>query len=388
MSSGSTSGSPGWPPRVERRRGLAVIRLPGPRRWRAASTGVGGGVRAVRAVVVARSGGGDPWREAREAAEAAGLDPSEAVTLLTAVDPGERLVVKAGSRAWAAATVAPSHPVCPGSGGHEAPPEPGAAGTINVVVASRDPLGDPGLLDLLRVGAEAKAAASWDLGLWCPGRPVGTASDAVAAVAPAPGEGEPGLAWSGHATVHGGEAGRLVYEAVLEGDPRGPGERLRGLIGVGPRELVEAALTVYRERPAPHVPPGEFRGLLEGILDSWLGDPNLWLLLACAREADARARSGSLPGLPRGSYEGDPPFIVADEVAAAMISLYLQGWKGLMAAYWVDREKGRIAPWLARLPPMLDDAASALVGSLLSRALDEVAARGRGGRNSHGGGQG
>ncbi|MEB3774318.1 MAG: adenosylcobinamide amidohydrolase [Desulfurococcales archaeon] len=344
-----------------------------------ASTGVNGGLRESRHIII-RSVGEDLDYEGvedlvRDAVRRAGV--GDAVVLLTAVDVGDYIELEGGS-VWLLATVGLTHPACIDMEEvYEAP----RTSTINIVAVSKAPLKPPALLDMLKTVAEAKAATSSDLLLGCMSRPVGTVSDAIAVAAPQGG----GAPWSGIATRIGNEAARLVREAIRRGDRRGIDSRLRGVLGIGVEELVRDALAMYSTAPAPGLDARGVEGLIRLAMERFLRDPNTWALLVAARELDYHARAGSIPGLGADEYKGDTRGLVADEVLAASLSLYLQGWKGLMAAYWVDRSKDMVGLRLAGLPGFLDDIAAALVGAALSRVYDEVLHREDRG-SGHGGG--
>ena len=359
-----------WPPRVERRGNLLVVDLGEPAR--VASTGVDGGARRARYIIVRQVLEGEDYtrhdRLVEDALEAAGVGRDEAVTLLTAANIGGAMVEE-GEHVWVMATVGLTHPACIGARGRwQAPRVPG---TINIVAATRLPVSWQGLLDMLRVAAEAKAAAVSDIMLWCRGRPVGTVSDAVVVAGREPGSGG-GVAWSGLATVHGSELALLVHRAVVRGDGRSLDRRLRDVIGMGIDDIVGDVARAYEASPVPGVGVDEVRARARRLLESILGDPNTWILLYTARDADIHARAGAVPGISPAGYDDDPRGLVVDELHASMLALYIQGWKGLLAAYWIDREKHRLGLKLAGLPAMLDDAAAALVGAVLSRVLDEV----------------
>ncbi|MCE4602957.1 MAG: adenosylcobinamide amidohydrolase [Desulfurococcales archaeon] len=352
-------------PRIDDRGDLLVVDLGG--EYKVASTAVNGGLRWARYILVKTVekdfNTEDYNAYTRDLLRSQNL-PGQAIVMLTAVDVGKRIVEK-GDHTWVLATVGLTNPACIEMEElYRAPP----ISTINLVVVSLHPLSDQALLDLLRVAAEAKAAAVTDILPWCTSRPLGTSSDAITVAAP-PGR---GLAWSGLATIHGNEAARLVWRAVVKGDNRSVDERLKGILGVSIDELVDDATRLYRAAPIPGVSPGKAREAIRREMARMLKDPNLWTLLTAAREADLHARASSIPGLAREEYLNDTKGLVADEVLAAGIALYLQGWKGLMAAYWVDREKTRLGLRIADLPGLLDDAAAALIGSALSRVYDKL----------------
>jgi phosphatidylglycerophosphatase A len=55
------------------------------------------------------------------------------------------------------------------------------------------------------------------------------------------------------------------------------------------------------------------------------------------------------------------------------IAEYLNGFKGLLAYYWIDRikEGDKDLEDLSGLPPMTDDVVGAIVGGVLSRIYDK-----------------
>ncbi len=309
--------------------------------------------------------------------------PGGTPVFLTAVDPSTRVHL-AEDGVHVVATVGLEHVVCVEEAGSWEPP---IASTINVLVVVEEPrLSMPALLELLAVAASARSIAVSLSLAWCKGRPLGTVTDAFA-VAGRVGEG--GVAWAGPATRLGWRVARLVRDAVLAGDSRGPGERLRGVIGLGLDELVEEALRLYAEAPIPGLDERRVADELRGILGWLLRDPNVWAVLVAMRAADEHGVAGAIPGLGRGEYEADTPRIVADELLAAALALYAAGFRGLLATYWVDRVKRRRAPRIASLPVFADDAASALIGSALTILYDRYAGGGGApGGHRDGGGQG
>ena len=301
----------------------------------------------------------------RRVAEGLGL-PANTPVFITAVEPGDHLVLR-GSGVAVVATVGLRPPVCIEQ---EMLYDPPAPSTINVAVLVEEAvLSMPALVDLLRVAAEAKAVASSLLLLRCRGRPAGTVTDAIAVAART---GPRGLPWAGMATRLGNQAARLVYEAVLQGDKRSPGERLRDVLGLGPEELLDDMAKMYTQAPVPGVGPGEARRMLEEMLSRVLRDPNVWAFLVAARELDIHGAAGTLPGISRREFLGDSRGIVADEALASALAVYIAGFRGLLSAYWVDRSKHRAGLRLAELPPFEDDAAAALAGALLSRLYDRL----------------
>ncbi len=310
--------------------------------------------------------------------------PRGTPVFLTAVDPSRRVYL-ADSGVHVVATVGLEPVVCIEEEGSWEPPR---ASTINVLVVVEEPvLTMPALLELLAVAASSRTlAASLSLA-WCKGRPLGTVTDAFA-VAGRVGSG--GVAWAGPATSLGWRVARLVRDAVLSGDSRGLGERLKGAIGLDLDEVLGDALRLYSEAPVPGVAREEAERLLRRILERLLRDPNIWALLVAVRAADEHGAAGAIPGLTRDEYETDSPRIIADELLGAALAVYAAGFRGLLAAYWVDRVKEKLGLRLSKLPVFADDAASALIGSALALLYDRLLGGGveGGGSGDNGGGQG
>ncbi len=315
----------------------------------------------------------DPRGYRRRVARSLGLNPEETLVFITAVEEGSYIHLH-GDQVELVATVGLRPPACVEQ---ETLYEPAVA-TINMLVFTEEPVTVAALLDLLRVASEAKALASAVLLLRCPGPPSpasGTVTDAVAAVGPVSSDGAP---WAGMATRLGNEAARLAYRAVLMSDNRGPEERLRDILGLGVEELLDDMERLYSTAPVPGVDAAEARRMLHRMLVELLRDPNVWAFLAAARWLDIMGHSGALPGVDPESFDADTKAIVADEALASMLALYVSGFRGLLAAYWVDRSKRRLGLRLAELPVFEDDAASALTGSLLSLLYTRLLSRGGG----------
>ncbi|WP_148679121.1 alpha-ribazole phosphatase CobZ [Aeropyrum pernix] len=261
------------------------------------------------------------------------------------------------------ATVGLKPPACPG--GTAGAPRPG---TINIAVATSAGLSRAGAIDLLRVVAEAKAAAAAEALLPCLHRATGTATDAIA-VLHTPGATD----FSGFYTRLGGLVGRSLYFALVDAAVarRGPDSLLRALTGMSMEGLLELFRRVYMQSPIPGVPVEEALGRAGRMLERMMRDPNVAALLIAARELDLHGSAGAIPGLSRSGYKGDSKAIVADELLAAALAEYLAGFKGLLATIWVEKLKSMgLAD--AGLPMFMDDMVSAVVGSLVSRLHDEV----------------
>jgi len=298
-------------------------------------------------------------------AESLGLDPGKTIVFLTAVEKGKYIKLE-DEEATVYATVGLRPPVCIEQEELYEAPRPG---TINILVVVKREITEPALLDLYRVAVEAKCLASSMLGLRCSSRSPGTVTDAVAVAA---GISPHGPRWAGMATRLGNSVARLVHSAVIKGDDRGLEERLRGFLGLGLEDLVDEAMRVYRVAPVPGVSEQVVRSKLRSMLERVLRDPNVWSFVVAARELDLYGAAGLIPGVTREEFLGDTKRIVADEALEVALANYIAGFRGLLASYWVDREKHRLGLRIAGLPVFEDDVAAALIGSLLSRLYDEL----------------
>ncbi len=290
--------------------------------------------------------------------------PEDVPVMLTAVDVGRHRILE-GKLVGLATTVGLAHPSCPGMSPSY---KPFRASTINLVVWTYEHLTVSAMLDLLRTVSEAKAAAAADLGLRCSGRATGTVSDALVVAARAD---ERGYLWAGPATTIGSEASRLTYEAVKSFAPP-PEERLKDLVGLSLEDLVADGVTLYSSAPVPGVPGEATVPALREELERLLRDPNVWALVYAARELDLIGASGLLPGLGADEFAADSKKVIADELLATALSLYINGFRALTATYWADTLKERLGLRLSALPMFEDDIAAALVASALSRVYDRL----------------
>ncbi len=302
-----------------------------------------------------------------------GLGPEDPV-MLTAADIRRHAIAQEGEYG-VVATVGVREAACPGMSHPYTPMRPS---TINVVAWVPDNLTDQGLIDLLRTVAEAKAAAVADLMLRCSGRATGTVSDAITV---ASNQGEDGYLWAGLATTIGGKVAALTYKAITS-VARDEKELLAWVLGAGIKELKEDAVRLYRAAPVPGITDDTAIRLFESELEELLSDPNVWAFLIAARELDIIGSSGLIPGLTRAEFEADSKRVIADELLATALSIYINGFKGLTATYWADSMKERLGLNASRLPMFEDDATAALVASALSRVYDRLLRAKRDGRGS------
>ena len=294
--------------------------------------------------------------------------PEGSLALLTAADTSDPIVVEEEDYTLVA-TVGLHPPACPGM--RAGAPLPA---TINVVALVHRPLATSAALDLLRVIAEAKAAASWEALLRCgsPGesrRPVGTVTDAIVVAWPGGGPGDPGVA--GHATSIGSRIGGILYRRLYERASGDPLWYLERSLGVGLEGILDIVGKAYSLAPVPGVPVEEAVTLARRLLEAWLRDPNVAAVIVAAGELEVRGASGTLPGVPREWYQEDSPGIVADELLGMTLAEYLAGTRGVMAMVWLERlkKKGLLGPEPGVFE---DDIVMALAASALSRVLSKL----------------
>lgn len=296
----------------------------------------------------------------------------DSVVFLTSVDIGERLVFEElrDPPGLVVVSLGLSPSTCPGAGVYE----PLKHQTINVAVALDVPLQAPGLVDLFRVVVEAKCLAVVELLLRCALRSPGTATDAVAVVAR---RGPRGYLTAGGATRIGGPVSKAVYKLVSRLGLRvlGPEGLVRNALGYDVDELTDLALEAYKQAEVPGVPTHRARGLIADTLRRVVRDPNVTAFIVAARDLDLRGLAGALPGVSEEEFRTDPRGLVADELLAAALSLYLGGFKGLLATYWVERLKERGGVRISA-PVFEDDVVSALIGSVLSLVYDRLLSEG------------
>lgn len=239
-------------------------------------------------------------------------------------------------------------------------------GTINIAIFTDKPLNRSGLLDLFRLISEAKGSLMTLLGPTCLKSPsLGTPSDATLAASPVGNERYPGSV--GRASIS------LLSEVLADVFRNLPLDKyVRYLLGgLSIDELRELAAEVYR---SCRIPTQDDKGIESEILNELTNafrDPNIVALIKGARFIEFVMALNALPGLRVGEYSSDSPGIIVDELIGKSLAEYINGFKGLLSYYWVERLKdaGR-PPLLSTLPPITDDIVTALVGSTLSRVYD------------------
>ncbi|MDP8003236.1 MAG: adenosylcobinamide amidohydrolase [Caldisphaera sp.] len=241
-------------------------------------------------------------------------------------------------------------------------------GTINIIAWLNHELTFSGLLDLFRTVTESKCLSASDLLIRCKSRSSGTSSDGITVAAKIS---KNGYMWSGLSTKHGNYISRLIHETLISFEEnKEKDELLKRSLGLDINGLVEEAIKLYQLAPVPGKDINNIRILIKHQINNFLNDPNVWSFIIAAREIDLRGESNTFPFLAKEEYEKDTKRIIADEALASSLSIYLSGFKGLTATYWVDSSKDRLNLSISRLPMFEDDIASALIGSALSKIYD------------------
>jgi alpha-ribazole phosphatase CobZ len=164
----------------------------------------------------------------------------------------------------------------------------------------------------------------------------------------------------------------VVYKAVISKAVGGDrGKLLKRVTGLGVEDVLEIFSQVYSRASIPGLSTGEAKEIARKHLGRALEDPNVWSFLIAARELDLHGLSGTIPGIGAEEFRRDPVRLVADEVLGLALSLYLAGLKGLFSMYWIERLKERGDLSHGSLHSFEDDVVSALVGSLLTKLLEE-----------------
>lgn len=291
------------------------------------------------------------------------LGLKDAIVFLTAADVKKYLYNELPDGSAIIATVGLKSPACPGGNVDN------SNSTINIAVLANTALSENGLVDLLRVIAEAKSLAIAELLLRCKFRSSGTVSDAIAVGRPMSLKGLEHF--SGMATRIGGYIALEVYRGLINFGMEllGLEGYLYNLLGLTFEELLNIAVEVYEKAPIPSLDAKKARERLRTLIIEFLKDPNILSIIIAARELDLHASVGSIPNLTVEDYEDDSVKIVADELLATALALYISGFKGLLATYWVEKLKEEKLLGL-ELPVFEDDILSALIGSAITKLYE------------------
>lgn len=241
--------------------------------------------------------------------------------------------------------------------------------TINVAVIVNKPLDLVGLLDLFRLVSEVKGATIALGGPTCiSGASIGTASDALAVAAPKGVEKFAGIATS----VGMASAIAVVNALSKQLKSISSGNYVAKTLGFNNLdELIEIIMKVYTKAKLPQISDESVKAEIENELNIIVGDPNVAMFIRGLRLLEVALALGVIPVISMDEYLSDSPGIVVDELVGKALAEYINGFKGLLAYYWVERlkEKGEVEE-IRSLPPLTDDIVAALVGGILSRIYD------------------
>ncbi len=304
----------------------------------------------------------------REISRGLGLDHDETIIFLTAADITRYIYEKEiykDIKAEIYATIGIEHISCIGE------EESHRINTINIFVAINKTLSRVGLADLFRLVSEVKGLLISLGGPLCINKPsIGTASDATAVASARDRSGED---FAGPAT----DVGIAVSRVMLRGFSKylrdiSLDKYVRYTIGLnGLEDLLRITLKIYDKAPIP----GLDRDLVERELREeymrMLKDPNILVFIRGVRLLEAYLSLNMMPIISLDEYVRDSPGLVVDELLGKSLAEYINGFKGLLTYYWIDRMKREELPELSRYPPLTDDLLASLIGSVLSRFYDK-----------------
>ena len=355
---------------LEKRKDLAILKLP--KDASALSTAVDGGLVKTKYVVfkkVDKNFSEDLDKFIDNVIKELGLPKDRSIVFLTAADIEKSLAFFNSDDVLIASTISHNPLACIGGASRKIGKD---SSTINIFVMVKQKLSERALVELLSLVSEVKALVLSDLCLSCEPR-LRAFQSAVDSIAVATLGVEPEEKFVGPVTRVGSEVSRRLYEILttsllkrLDLD-----SKFETLTGISLRKIVELALEVYHKAPVPHVSQDEVGTLVKNILMNELKDPNVWALISSYKCPEILSSLGWFPNLSKEEYDSDSTKIVSDEVLGIGLSLYVNGIRGLLSYYWVDRNKPKI-DGLADLPPFLDDIISALIGSVLSKVYDKL----------------
>ncbi|MEM1644608.1 MAG: adenosylcobinamide amidohydrolase [Ignisphaera sp.] len=242
--------------------------------------------------------------------------------------------------------------------------------TINVAIIVDKPLDPVGLLDLFRLVSEVKGATIALGGPTCMfGASIGTASDALAVAAPKGVE-----KFAGIATPVGIASALAVLNALSKHlKIVSSGSYIVKSLGFKDLdEIIRIIMKVYAKARIPQISDEKIKAEVENELNMIIDDPNVGMFIRGLRLLEVALALGVVPVINIDEYISDSPGIVVDELAGKSLAEYINGFKGLLAYYWVERlkERGEVEE-IRSLPPITDDLVAALVGGILSRVYDK-----------------
>jgi len=239
--------------------------------------------------------------------------------------------------------------------------------TINIAIFVSKPLDNVGLLNLFRLVSEVKGSLMTLIGPTCITTPsIGTPSDATLVASPLGNERySVGLDEVIKSALIDAIVGRL-REISLDDYVR------YALGGISVDELYKISMEIYNKCRVPNKEVSEVGSEILDELQNILKDPNVLALLRSTRFIEFMLALGIVRGLSISDYLKDSPGIIVDELVGKALAEYVNGFKGLLSYYWVERlkESGELKN-LLRLPPITDDLVTALVGAILSRVYDK-----------------
>lgn len=311
----------------------------------------------------------DPETHFRSWARASGSE--DAVCLMTAADLTKGEIVERTGEVHVIALVTAGVSNAT-SVGDKFPSE--TIGTINTIILVDRDLTEGCMANIIISATEAKCKALSSLDVRSTSSrdsATGTSSDAILVASTGNGE---ALRYAGSATELGRLVGECVEEAVRKAVMKHDGiiphrpllSRLRER-GITMDDLVETAMEMYV--PHPKFTRERAKKIFERHLFEIISDVNISALVMAAFRMNEDGERGLLPGVDKLSFEGDPVYLVADEILGISIALQIAGYYGLFEFYRFDRKKPGI---LRKLPPFVDDAVGALIAGASSRMYSEM----------------
>ncbi len=337
------------------------------------STVLGGGFRELTHVVFHRVNEDfndpNPENYAKELVREVGLPVETTAVFLTAVDVIREHVdreVKHPVKARIIATIGFTPLVCIGDKEliHK-------HATINILLVVDKNLSNNALVDIASLIGSLKTLALVDLGLSCNyhGRAYSTATDALIVASKKSGSRE---MYGGPVTDVGFTVSKLVYETIVEYGLKklDLNTKFKNIFGVSIDWLVDTAVKLYMYAPIPGVTVNDVKKDIVHELSRLLKDPNIWALGLAARSLDHYGLAGTIPHLEKEEYLNDSKKILVDELLGIVLSIYVNGWKGMLSYYWIDRIKHQLKMFKDK-PMFIDDLLASIIGSILSRVYDK-----------------
>jgi alpha-ribazole phosphatase CobZ len=354
--------------RTDIKEDLVVIELP--KEALALSTTVLGGIKRVRNVIfkkVPKNFSEDPETYVKEVLKSIGMSPEDSLIFLTAAELRKSFAMKDFKEFFIASTISYNPLAC--VGGLSKSLE-GKGSTINVLVVVERSLQVRTLAELLSLVSETKTLALSDLCFSCSPtrRALQSAVDATAVAT----LGEPPeIEYIGPITELGSKISEALYNMLVNKliESLDLNKKVVLLTGLSLDDIIDLALKIYQKAPVPGIDVSHVKSIIKSIIVKELKDPNIWALLSSYRCPEQLSSLGFLPNLSKEEYERDSTKIVSDEVLGIGLSLYINGIRGLLAYYWIDRSKKGIEK-IKDLPPFLDDIVSAFLGGILSKVYD------------------